>query len=189
MKTIMIIAPALLALSTLNVQLSTCFAQGSLTPPGAPAPTMLTLSLAELMVETLAGLAAGTLAGRKQADAQATLARILTREDGAIDFTRMRGRSTIAGGDFSHGRERIPGCAGKNLIVHRMRVGAESGIEAGLLRVAGDEMSAGCAGRSSVLFDEVQMEGKRRMSAAEFLRGFQVKRARGLGFERSAARR
>jgi parallel beta-helix repeat protein len=44
----MIIAPALFALSTLNLQLSTCFAQGSLTPPpGAPAPTMLTLSQIE----------------------------------------------------------------------------------------------------------------------------------------------
>jgi len=40
------IAAALL-LSTLNPQLSTCFAQGSLTPPGAPAPTMLTLSQIE----------------------------------------------------------------------------------------------------------------------------------------------
>ena len=33
----------LLALSTLNSQLSTAFAQGSLTPPGAPAPTMKSL--------------------------------------------------------------------------------------------------------------------------------------------------
>jgi hypothetical protein len=38
---------ALQALSTLNLQLSTCFAQGSLTPPGAPAPTMLTLNQVE----------------------------------------------------------------------------------------------------------------------------------------------
>jgi methionyl-tRNA formyltransferase len=43
---------------------------------------------AELMVETLAGLAEGTLIGRKQDEAQATLAPILTREDGAIDFSR-----------------------------------------------------------------------------------------------------
>ena len=41
---------------------------------------------AELMVKTLAGLEAGTLERRKQDDAQATLAPILTREDGAIDF-------------------------------------------------------------------------------------------------------
>jgi hypothetical protein len=38
-------ALALLALSTLNPQLSTCFAQGSLTPPsGPPGPTMTSLS-------------------------------------------------------------------------------------------------------------------------------------------------
>ena len=36
-----------LLLSTLNPQLSTCFAQGSLTPPGAPAPTMKSLSQIE----------------------------------------------------------------------------------------------------------------------------------------------
>ena len=36
-----------LILSTLNAQLSTCVAQGSLTPPGAPAPTMKTLAQIE----------------------------------------------------------------------------------------------------------------------------------------------
>src|SRR5215831_14797408 len=38
---------AALLLSTLNPQLSTCFAQGSLTPPGAPAPGMKTLTQLE----------------------------------------------------------------------------------------------------------------------------------------------
>ena len=40
------IAAALL-LSTITYQPSTAFAQGSLTPPGAPGPTMLTLSQVE----------------------------------------------------------------------------------------------------------------------------------------------
>jgi methionyl-tRNA formyltransferase len=43
---------------------------------------------AELMVKTLAGLSAGTLTPQKQDDAQATLAPILTREDGSIDLSR-----------------------------------------------------------------------------------------------------
>src|SRR5215831_10671546 len=38
---------AALLLSTLTPQLSTCFAQGSLTPPGAPAPGMKTLAQLE----------------------------------------------------------------------------------------------------------------------------------------------
>jgi len=45
MKTKILVAAWLL--STCNAQLSTCFAQGSLTPPGAPAPTMKTLDQIE----------------------------------------------------------------------------------------------------------------------------------------------
>jgi methionyl-tRNA formyltransferase len=136
---------------------------------------------AELMVETLAGLVAGTLAGRKQVEAQATLAPILTREDGVIDFARTARQIY----DRWRGFQPWPGAhtrlRGKKLIVHRMHVGVESGIENGVLRVVGDEMMAGCGERGSVVFDEVQMEGKRRMSAAEFLRGFQVKSGERLG--------
>jgi methionyl-tRNA formyltransferase len=136
---------------------------------------------AELMVETLAGLEAGTLVGRKQDEAQATLAPILTREDGAIDFSRTARQIY----DRWRGFQPWPGAhtrlRGKKLIVHSMRVGAESGTEAGVLRVLGNEMAAGCGGRGSVVFDEVQLEGKRRMSAAEFLRGFHVKTGERLG--------
>ena len=47
MKTKLKLAVVLLAVSTLNSQLSTAHAQGSLTPPGAPAPTMKTLDQLE----------------------------------------------------------------------------------------------------------------------------------------------
>jgi hypothetical protein len=46
MKTKLVLL-ALALLATLNPQLSTVFAQGSLTPPGAPAPTMKTLAQIE----------------------------------------------------------------------------------------------------------------------------------------------
>jgi len=137
---------------------------------------------AELMVETLAGLEAGTLVGRKQDEAQATLAPILTREDGAIDFSRTARQIY----DRWRGFQPWPGAhtllRGKKLIVHRMHVGAESGIEAGVMRAVGEEMAVGCGGSvGAVVFDEVQMEGRRRMSAAEFLRGFQVRSGERLG--------
>jgi parallel beta-helix repeat protein len=47
MKTRLVAILALTLLFALNPQLSTAFAQGSLTPPGAPGPTMLTLSQIE----------------------------------------------------------------------------------------------------------------------------------------------
>jgi methionyl-tRNA formyltransferase len=43
---------------------------------------------ADLLIETLAGLAAGTIAPEKQDAAQATYAPILKKEDGRIDWTR-----------------------------------------------------------------------------------------------------
>jgi methionyl-tRNA formyltransferase len=130
---------------------------------------------ADLMVKTLAGLAADCLVGEKQDETLATVAPILTREDGVIDFSRAAHQIY----DRWRGLQPWPGAhtvlRGKKLIVHRMHVAAQGGIEAGVLKVAGDEMMVGCGSDTSLVFDEVQMEGKRRMSAADFLRGFQVR--------------
>src|SRR5271165_5147803 len=62
--------------------------------PISPEDTALTLSPrlaqsgAELMIATLAGLKNGSITPRPQSDAKATLAPILKREDGLIDFSR-----------------------------------------------------------------------------------------------------
>ena len=70
---------------------------------------------------------------------------------------------------------------GKKLIVHRMRVGASVGLRRECCGWGGRRWRR-VAGRARlVVFDEVQMEGKRRMSAAEFLRGYQVKSGERLG--------
>jgi methionyl-tRNA formyltransferase len=42
-------------------------------------------------------------------------------------------------------------------------------------------MAVGCGSGGSVVFDEVQMEGKRRMSATEFLHGFQMRSGERVG--------
>ena len=136
---------------------------------------------AELMVQTLEGLAAGTLAGEAQDHALATLAPILKREDGLIDFARTAKHCY----DRWRGFQPWPGAhttlRGKKLIVARMHVGGADGGEAGVLRVEGTAMTVACGDGSVLVFDEVQMEGKKRMSAAEFLRGFQVKSGERLG--------
>jgi methionyl-tRNA formyltransferase len=136
---------------------------------------------AELMVETLEALAAGTLTATPQDHAQATLAPILTREDGQIDFSRP----AQAIYDRWRGFQPWPGAytslRGKKLIVHNMGLGAESCIEPGVLRVLREEIVAGAGNGTTIRLDEVQLEGKKRMSAAEFLRGFQLRSGERLG--------
>jgi methionyl-tRNA formyltransferase len=53
--------------------------------------------------------------------------------------------------------------------------------EQGVLLVRGESLLVGCGGGSLLEFDEVQMEGKRRMGAVEFLRGYQVRSGERLG--------
>jgi methionyl-tRNA formyltransferase len=138
---------------------------------------------ARLMVKTLHGLEQGTIRPVAQNHAEATLAPILKREDGVIDFSR--GARQIY--DRWRGFQPWPGAwtmlRGKKLSVHRMHVGVERGIAAGVLEVRGETMVVGCGNGAAVVFDEVQLEGKRRIGVGEFLRGFQVHSGERLGVE------
>ena len=140
---------------------------------------------AGLMVESLCGLADGSLYAQAQDHSLATLAPILKREDGLIDFSRTAKQVY----DRWRGFQPWPGAhtvlRGKKLIVHRMHlVERPLGAEECMLVVRGDSMLVGCGEGTMIALDEVQMEGKRRMSAAEFLHGHQIKSGERLGHER-----
>jgi methionyl-tRNA formyltransferase len=136
---------------------------------------------AELMVETLAGLADGSVQPVEQDHSLATLAPILTREDGLIDFSRTAKQSY----DRWRGFQPWPGAhtalRGKKLIVHKMVVAAGVKAAQGDVIVDGERLMVGCGEGSALELLEVQMEGKKRMAAAEFLRGYQVKSGERLG--------
>jgi len=136
---------------------------------------------AELMVETLMRLEAGTVVPQVQDHSLATLAPILKREDGLVDFSRSAKQIY----DRWRGFQPWPGAhttlRGKKLIVSKMKVGEVRSVAAGELFVEGERMLFGCAGACVAELLEVQMEGKKRMSAAEFLRGYQVKSGERLG--------
>lgn len=136
---------------------------------------------AQLMLQTLGRLASGTIDAQPQDHSQATLAPILTREHGAIDFTRTAHQIYNRWRGFQPWPGAHTQLRGKKLIVHRMSLTSFGGIEPGTLHVLDDKLLAGCSDHTSVVFDEVQIEGKRRMSASEFLRGFQVRSGERLG--------
>ena len=153
--------------------------------PIAPEDTAVTLAPrmaaigADLMVETLRGLQAGTVRPRPQDHARATLAPILKKEDGQIDFqltaqeilNRLRGFQPWPGAYTTF--------RGKNLhiwaaqTVERAAAAAEIMVESGHLFV-------GC-GAGALELLEVQLEGKKRMPAADFIHGHQPRNGEKLG--------
>ena len=133
---------------------------------------------APLVVETLARLHAGTIESRPQNHSGATYAPLLNREDGRMDFAARTAHELR---NRWRGFQPWPGAFttldGKKLIVHRMDVADATGLalpanaQPGHIHVEGDRLLAACAGNTWLDLAEVQLEGKKRMTAAEFLRG------------------
>lgn len=152
----------------------------------APDDTAVTLAPkladlgADLMVETLRGLRGGEIVPRRQKDADATLAPILKKGDGLIDFSRSA--TEIA--NRLRGFQPWPGAystfRGKNFQLWRVAAVARALPLAELL-AEGDRLFAGCGERSAVEIFELQLEGKKRTSAADFIRGYHLQPSEKLG--------
>ncbi len=71
---------------------------------------------------------------------------------------------------------------GKKLIVHRMRVANVTGTGvAGEVCIEDQRILVACAGSSWIEFAELQLEGKKRLGAPEFLRGAGLRAGARLG--------
>ena len=133
---------------------------------------------APLVVETLAGLADGIVHPQPQNHAGATFAPLLDREDGRMDFAARTATELY---NRWRGFQPWPGAFtilnGKKLIVHRMAVAHESYAarlgfaEPGWILVEHERLLAACAENTWLEFLEIQLEGKKRLEAADFLRG------------------
>ncbi len=137
---------------------------------------------AELLGETLARL--GGLEPRPQDGAGATLAPILKREDGLIDWSlaapdierRVRG--------FQPWPNAYTSRDGRRLILWRASVaeGAGDGREAGeVVAARGDQLVVSCGGGTALRVEELQPEGKQRMRARDFLNGTRLAAGERLG--------
>ena len=135
---------------------------------------------ADLMVETLRGLENGQLQAVPQDHARATLAPILKKEDGRIDFertameisNRLRGFQPWPGARTTFKR--------KSLQVHQARP-AEFAVALGEIAIEGSRLLVGCGQHTTLELLEVQPEGKRRMPARDFINGYQPRTGEKLG--------
>jgi methionyl-tRNA formyltransferase len=125
-----------------------------------------------LMVETLRGLAMGTLLGRAQNSLEATMAPILKREDGWIDwslearqiYNRMRGFAPWPNA-FSQFRS-------QTCHLHGIPVSDEqSDEEPGTILRGGGKVRVVCGQGSLLELQTVKLEGRKQVSSAEFANG------------------
>jgi methionyl-tRNA formyltransferase len=136
---------------------------------------------AELTVETLRGLEAGTITPQPQDHTVHTLAPILTKDDGRVDFARSASEIYNRLRGFQPWPGAFTTFRGKQLTLHLLRV--VDGVDGvpGTIKMDGERMLVACGERSAIELIEVQIEGKRRQPAREFANGYQPKPGEKLG--------
>jgi methionyl-tRNA formyltransferase len=145
------------------------------------APRLATIG-ADLVVETLRGLQAGSIRPCPQDNAQATIAPILKKEDSLIDFSRPA--SEIF--NRIRGFQPWPGAytkfRGKNLLIWKAAPIAAA-LPIAEIQVKEYRLLVGCGKNTSLELIEVQLEGKKRSSARDFLHGYRAKPGEKLGLQ------
>ena len=142
--------------------------------PGDTAETLVSRMAAigsDLMIETLRGLSAGTIQPRPQDHSRATLAPILKREDGLIDFQRTAAEITNRLRGFQPWPGAFTTFRGKQLQVWQAKPAAAA-LPPGEIKVEGERLLVGCGQNTALELLEVQPEGKKRMAARDFVHGY-----------------
>jgi methionyl-tRNA formyltransferase len=127
---------------------------------------------AELLIEAICQIEAGTVRPEKQDDREATFAPILKKEDGLIDwslpapviYNRFRGFTPWPGA-YTTFRDR-------QLLILRAQPAEERGLALGQMRAEKRCLFVGCGGDSTLEILELQLAGKSRMTAEAFLNGY-----------------
>lgn len=135
---------------------------------------------AELLAETIDLAAQGKLAPQKQDDSLTCYAPMMKKEDGLIDWQKdaaaiknqVRGMTPWPGA-YSHLDEKL-------LKVYRVQGASGEGQPGEVLAAGRDGIEVAC-GTGSILIHELQLEGKKRLPAAEFLAGCKLERGMLIG--------
>ncbi|MDQ1560281.1 MAG: methionyl-tRNA formyltransferase [Pyrinomonadaceae bacterium] len=154
---------------------------------------------AELLGETLMRL--DKLEPRPQREAEATHAPILRREDGLIDWNagateidrRVRGFQPWPNAHTQFRGQRLVIHQAEPQYIHQTepRHAPEESAEASsdntvageIVNAHGDSLEVACGDGTRLRLSEVQLEGKRRMSARDFINGMRVRAGERLGGE------
>ena len=131
----------------------------------------LSLLGAEVVLETVNSIEDGTAQMQKQSDELASPAPKITKENMQIDWNKsaeeihnlVRAFSPVPGAFFLHN--------GKIIKVFKTKLDNSVNLEAGNILEKNNQLFVGCA-KGVVEILEIQSEGRKKMTVAEFLRGY-----------------
>jgi methionyl-tRNA formyltransferase len=137
---------------------------------------------AGLLIETLDGLAKGGIRPRPQDPARATHARLLSKDDGRVEWTlggeaierRVRAFTPWPGAFFFLGQTRVR-------LVRAQAAPPQGGEPGAVVAVGQDGILVSCGARPGARLLEVQPESRRSMSAAAMAAGHRLAPGQKLG--------
>ncbi|MDD5341188.1 MAG: methionyl-tRNA formyltransferase [Patescibacteria group bacterium] len=127
----------------------------------------------ELLMETLPDYLAGKIQGKKQKDAEATYCQLIKKEDGKIDWNKPAIEIERQVRAFNPWPGAFTNWEGKNLKILKSEVHELEQVSrvVGEVYEVNNVLKVQC-GRGQLELIELQLEGKNKMSAKEFLNGY-----------------
>jgi methionyl-tRNA formyltransferase len=137
---------------------------------------------AEVLLETVHGLEDGTLVPVPQDHARATLAPILDKEDGRIEWSAPAARIACRARGFFPWPGAFTFHEGRLLKALRVREAPGAGADPGtVVTISRDGVTVACGGGSALTLVEVQPESRRAMPAAAWASGARLRSGARLG--------
>jgi methionyl-tRNA formyltransferase len=125
---------------------------------------------AHALSDAIAQLHAGTLQLQAQREEEMTLAPMIKKEDGRIDWTQPAVVIARRVRAFNPWPSAVTSLEGKLLKIHRAHAATRHSGEPGTV-VGIDDGIEVATGEGTLVLDAVQLEGRKRLAAAEFARG------------------
>jgi methionyl-tRNA formyltransferase len=153
----------------------------------SPDDTTLTLAprlaqlAAELTVETVLALEQESVTPQPQDNAAATVAPLLKKEDGRADFNRPAREIHNRVRGFQPWPGVFTRFRGKTLTFSQTKAIDSGALASGEIRAEAEWLAIGCGNHTTLAVTELQPEGKKRMSAREFINGYRPNDGERLG--------
>ncbi len=136
---------------------------------------------AELLLQTIDGLQNGTITPQKQDESRATYAAMLEKSMAPVDWTKTAQQVH----DHIRGLDPWPGAStvinGKTVKLSQSHLGRPCKKAAGEVVCAEKQLEVCCGDGCTVLIDMLQAQGRNKLAAPDFLRGFSIEKGTVLG--------